>query len=174
MEKILAKYPRFTCVWHFTDCANLASIRKHGGLLSLAELTRRGIAVAAPGGNEWSHDADRRAGLDEYVHLSFIRQHPMLYAAQNSNGRIANPVWLRIKAAVILDENVRFAADIANKKGVELLDAGQAAAAIDFELLFGYANWKDPKINKRLQQAKKAEILVPNFVPIEQIINLSN
>ena len=82
-------------VWHFTDGANFASIQKHGGLLSYAELVRRGVVIPAAGGNDWSHEADAWAGVDEYVHLAFISNHPMLYLAKR-DGRITQPYWLKI------------------------------------------------------------------------------
>jgi hypothetical protein len=46
------------CVYHFTDERNIPLIRQNGGLLSLAELRRRGVEPPATGGNDWSHEAD--------------------------------------------------------------------------------------------------------------------
>jgi hypothetical protein len=62
---------RIPFLYHFTDRRNLDLIRKLGGLYPLAELQRRGITVPAPGGNEWSWDANGIKGFDEYVHLCF-------------------------------------------------------------------------------------------------------
>ncbi|MBA3243069.1 MAG: DUF4433 domain-containing protein [Acidobacteria bacterium] len=80
MKVVQAKGSHHSYFYHFTDTRNLASIAKYG-LLSLRQLSDRGIKVAAPGGNEWSHDADRHKGLDDHVHLCFMdehvrRQHP--------------------------------------------------------------------------------------------------
>src|SRR5687767_3527238 len=74
--------------YHFTDGKNLPSIQKHG-LLSMQELRRRNIQVPAPGGNEWSQDADIECGMDAYVHLTFIPNHPMEYPAKQE-GRITD------------------------------------------------------------------------------------
>ncbi len=84
MNTIIKNY-NFDGVWHFTDRANLDSIEKNKGLLSLGELERRGIEIPLPGGNEWSHDADRNKNLHEYVHLAFVDDHPMLFRAKEDN-----------------------------------------------------------------------------------------
>jgi len=69
--KVIQKYAKFDGVWHFTDRANLESIQQHG-LLSLAEAGRRNITIPVPGGNEWSHDADRKKGwTDMFIWLLF-------------------------------------------------------------------------------------------------------
>ena len=67
--------------------SNIESIKKNGGLLSLGALERRGIEIPVPGGNQWSHDADKMKGLHEYVHLAFVDDHPMLFRSKQE-GRI--------------------------------------------------------------------------------------
>jgi hypothetical protein len=169
MESIIQRYSRrFDGVWHFTDRSNLELIKEHG-LLSLAELERRGVLIPAPGGNEWSHDADKTRNLHEYVHLAFIDEHPMQYQAKK-DGRIENSIWLKIDVSVILMENVLFSADVSNKSGVRLLNAEQAATEIDFEVLFTYMDRRDPIIQDRRQNAKKSEILIPNMIPVDKIL----
>jgi len=167
--KVIQKYAKFDGVWHFTDRANLESIQQHG-LLSLAESGRRNITIPAPGGNEWSHNADRRKGLDEYVHLAFIRDHPMLYAAQNEESRILNPVWLKIELSVLSREDVLFTPDVANKRSIHTLTTQQATAQIDFDALFAYLDWTDPEVQRRRQAAKKSVRLMPNCIPWEKVV----
>src|SRR3954470_14809416 len=75
--EFIEKYMRGKCFYHFTDTRNIASIKSQGGLFSLRQLRQRGILPTAPGGNQWSHEADERLGLDSYVHLCFLDQHPM-------------------------------------------------------------------------------------------------
>jgi hypothetical protein len=43
MEAVIKEY-RIEAIWHFTDRANLDSIREHGGLFSLKQLEEKGIA----------------------------------------------------------------------------------------------------------------------------------
>lgn len=172
MKEIIDKY-KFDGIWHFTDKSNLGSIKEHGGLLSVAQAQEKKVAVPKPGGNEWSHDADRLKGVHQYVHLAFLDDHPMLYFAKN-DGRINEPVWLKIDASVLLDPNVRFTCDVSNKAGVEILTPSEAVDAIDFEVLFTYLDWKDPEIQARRRVAIKSEILIPDFVPIEKILGYKN
>jgi len=169
MKAVIQKYARFDAVWHFTDRANLESIRQHG-LLSLAETRRRNIAIPIPGGNARSHDADRKKGLDGYVRLAFIRDHPMLFVAQNYENRILNPVWLKMDLSVLFQDGVRFAPGIAYAADTPLLTAEQAAEQLDFDALFTYMDWTDSEVNRRRQAAKKSEILVPNCISWEKVM----
>jgi hypothetical protein len=168
MQSILTKY-KIEGIWHFTDAVNLKSIISNGGLLSLAELERRSIAIAKPGGNQWSHDADKYKGVHQYVHMSFLDDHPMQFAAKQ-DGRITDPIWIKIDPSILLDENVRFSCDVSNKSGVSVLTAVEAIEKIDFEVLFTRTDWKDPAIQKRLRAAQKSEILIPTMVPLSKLI----
>ena len=172
MRDILARY-KFDSIWHFTDKSNLELIKQHKGLLSLGEAERRGVEIPTPGGNDWSHDADRRKGLHEYVHLTFVDEHPMLFRAKQE-GRITEAIWLRIKSTIILEEGVRFCSDVSNKSGVDILDSNQAEQQIDFEVLFTYMDWRDSNIQARRQSTLKSEILVPRFIPIDQILGFKS
>jgi hypothetical protein len=171
MKNIIEKY-KISSVWHFTDLSNIEYIKQHG-LLSLAELKRREINVPVCGGNNWSHDADKVKGLDEFVHLAFIDDHPMLYRAKE-DGRIRNPIWMKIDISILLVEGVRFCADVSNKSGIPILSLDQATKEIDFDVLFTYMDWKDYEFQKRRQAAIKSEILIPSIIPIEKILGYKN
>lgn len=168
VQSILTKY-KIDAIWHFTDTANLDSIVSNGGLLSLAELERRGIAIAKPGGNQWSHDADKYKGVHQYVHMSFLDNHPMQFVAKQ-DGRVTDPIWIKIDSSILLDENVRFSCDVSNKSGVDVLTADEAIKKIDFEVLFTHTDWKDPVIQKRLRAAQKSEILIPTMVHLNKLL----
>ena len=172
METILNKY-KFDGIWHFTDRSNMELIQEHKGLLSLSELERRGIEIPNPGGNEWSHEADKSKGLDDYVHLAFIDDHPLLYLAKQG-GRITEPVWLKIQSSILLKEGVRFCSEISNKSSAVIIEAEAAKEQIDFEVLFTYMDWTDQEVQARRRVALKSEILVPGFVPIERILEIKN
>lgn len=168
MKDIIQKY-RIDGAWHFTDGANFDSIRQQGGLLPYAELARRGVVIPAAGGNDWSHDADARCGVDKYVHLAFISNHPMLYLAKN-DGRIKKPYWLRIDPSILLVDGIRFTREVANKAGVALMSPLEARDKIDWEVLFTKMDWKDPAVRARRTSAEKSQILIPGIVPIEKIL----
>lgn len=172
MNEIIKRY-RIRGVWHFTDSANIASIVKEGALLPLAELNRRRIKIPAPGGNQWSHDADALKGVDEYVHLAFTDDHPMLYRARQE-GRITNPVWLQVNSEILLHPDVRFCAEVSNKRGAEILSPQQALERLDFDVLYTYMDWRDPDIRSRRQTAVKCEILFPGAVPVSSIVGFKN
>lgn len=172
MRTIVKKY-NIEAIWHFTDKLNLDSIVEHNGLLSLSEIENRRTEIPVSGGNEWSHDADKRKGLHNYVHLAFVDDHPMLYVAKNER-RINNPIWLKIDPSILYEEGIRFCAEVSNKSGAIILDAMQAKDIIDFDVLFTYMKWQDPTINARRQSAIKSEILVPNYVPINKILGYKN
>lgn len=164
---------RITLLYHFTDRRNLPSIREHGGLYPIATLKKKNIKVVAPGGNEWSRDADGIKGMDAYVHLCFRNNHPMEYLARQE-GRIGDTIFLQIHPDVLTWDGVLFTGDVANKAGVETHTIEKARQIIDFEVLYTRTNWSDPKIQDRLQQAEKYEILVPKKIPLEMIRNLPN
>lgn len=172
MNTILTRY-KFDRIWHFTDRSNLELIEEYHGLLSLGEAERYGIEIPVPGGNKWSHDADKIKGLHEFVHLAFVDEHPMLFRAKQE-GRIPDPIWLEIKSSILLEEGVRFCSDVSNKSGVPILTADEAKGQIDFDVLFTYMDWSDPEIQARRQAAIKSEILIPNFIPIDKILSYKN
>src|ERR1700726_1329611 len=164
---------RITLLYHFTDRRNLSLIRDLGGLSPLAKLRKMKIEVPAPGGNEWSHDADGIAGMDKYVHLCFRPTHPMEYIAREE-GRIEDTIFLQIHPDVLLWDGVKFTADISNKSGVETHTIESAKTIIDFEVLSTRTNWASPAIQERLQQAERYEVLVPKRIPLKLIRNLPN
>jgi hypothetical protein len=92
---------RITSLYHFTDRRNLSLIRKLGGLYPMEHFRKRGAEVPAPGGNEWSRDADEFKGMDKYVHLCFRPSHPMEYVARKE-GRIGDTIFLHISPDVLL------------------------------------------------------------------------
>ena len=164
---------RITLLYHFTDRRNLPSIREKGGLYPMAKLKKKEIEVIAPGGNEWSKDADGMKGMDAYVHLCFRNNHPMEYLARQE-GRIKDTIFLQIHPDVMTWDGVLFTDDVANKRGVETHTIAVARKLIDFEVLYTRTDWSDPKIQARLQQAEKYEILIPKKIPLEMIRNLPN
>ena len=173
MKSTINKYPKFDSVWHFTDKSNVQTIKEQGGLCSLRVIREFNINVSRPGGNDWSHDADLSKGMDDFVHLAFIKDHPMLFCAMR-DGRILEPVWFKIDRSVILEPTTRFTAAVSNKSGVDKLNQDEAEEQIDFEALFTYMNWDDPNTKARCQVARKAEILVQDFISWDKIIGMEN
>jgi hypothetical protein len=168
--KQLLQIPR---LFHFTDRRNLPLIRELGGLYPLAELSKRGIKIPAPGGNEWSRDADALKGMGQYVHLCFRGNHPMEYLARKE-GRIADSIFLEIHPSVLQFPGVMLTPDVSNKASVEAIPIAEAATIIDYPVLYTRTDWTDPVIQERLKAAEKCEVLVPTFIPLELIRNASD
>jgi ssDNA thymidine ADP-ribosyltransferase, DarT len=173
METIIEKY-KINGIWHFTDRLNLKLIEEHGGLLPLKVLNDKGINIPVPGGNQWSQDADKRKGVDKYVHLCFLRNHPMQFLAVQE-GRIKDPIWLKIDMFAMLAPEVKFTLEVSNKSGAQLLSHSEAVNEIDFEILFTFIDWRGkPEIHERRKAAEKSEILIPDKVPIDKILGYKN
>ena len=162
-----------TALYHFTDQRNLPLIRKLGGLYSWAKLCEMEVDIPCPGGNKWSHEADARKGVDRYIHLCLKPKHPMEYRAREE-GRIEKSIFLHIHPDVLELGSVKFTPDVSNKSGVAVYSIEEARELIDFEVLYTRTEWRDPKIQERLQRAEKCEILVPDHIRLEHIRNLSN
>jgi len=161
-------------LFHFTDRRNLPSIQTAGGLFSYALLKEKKIEIPAPGGNDWSHEADAYKNMDKYVHLCLRPTHPMEHVAR-VDGRIVSSIFLSIHPDVLGIHGVRFTAGVSNKADVQTHSVEDAMAIIDFDMLYGgWKDWNDPAIQARLQQVEKYEILVPDTIPFERILNFPN
>lgn len=155
-----------TCFYHFTDTRNLASIRAHGGLLPWSHLKGK---VPAPGGNDWSHDADALKGQDQFVHLCFLPEHPMEFVAKR-DGRILESRFLRVDSSIIHTPGIQFCPDVGNKAGVPMLDLADAVSQMDFDIIAAAHNrWLDPPLFERKRAACKYELLVPCKIPLALI-----
>ncbi len=146
-------------IWHFTDISNLESIAKYG-LLSLHEILEKSID-ARFGADSLSHSLDRRYGLDEYVHLAFIKDHPMYHNALK-RGSIQHAIWIELDLKILLDDNVKFSDEVANKSGVKPFDHTRVEEKIDFNKMFHKDFWTRV-------EARKAEIMIPDKIDIRYI-----
>jgi ssDNA thymidine ADP-ribosyltransferase, DarT len=167
--KLLQNCALHRCFYHFTDTRNLALIRQHG-LLSRAELNRRAIDIPAPGGNLWSIEADARRGMDAFVHLCFLSEHPMEYQARQ-DGRIQQSFFLQIKPEVILLPGVQMSPGVANKSGAVALPPEKMLPQLDLEVIYTKTDWKQKSVQERRMAAKKYELLVPTHVPTTFFMN---
>lgn len=167
LHEILAAKNRV--FYHFTDTRNLPSIRQHG-LLSMHQLRERRIIVA-PGGNDWSLDADKRTGMDRFVHLCFFEDHPMEYVAKKE-GRIEKTRFLRVDPRVITMEGVLISTEVSNKAGVLPRPADEMVNELDLEVIYTRTDWKDPKVQARLRAAQKCELLVPEHIAVKLLRNV--
>ena len=124
-------------LYHFTDLANLPSIREYG-LLPLRELRARGIRPPKPGGNELSHNLDKHRSLDAYVHLCFKANHDMEKSARRE-GRIGETRFLRIDVEVLRFQGVLGCPMVANGNDAvgQIKPIEEALEVIDLDVLYG-------------------------------------
>jgi len=125
------------------------------------------IEVSRYGANYSSHVQDFKKGLHKYVHLSFIKDHPMYHTAK-SDGRITDPIWIEIDLSAMSNENTLFSNMLANTHNADIFNAEYLKEKIDFETIL-YE--KDFYIRK---EARKAEIMVLNEISIDNIKGIHN
>lgn len=82
----------------------------------MGRLRTEGISISKPGGSLDSRNLDKRDNLQNFVRVSFVREHPMMYVAMN-DGRISNPVVLEIDPEVIYWQDSLYADRNATKNG---------------------------------------------------------
>ncbi len=160
-----------TKLYHFTDRRNLKSIVEHGGLVSWGDACDRDMSIAAPGGSDTSHSLDRRMGLEYYVRLSFIPDHPMMHVAMN-DGRIDDPVILEIDPQVAYLGGSKFSDRNAARAtaGVKVGDSLSDLRNLRFNL-FNKSYFDLDSDEKPYYQA---EVLVFHEVPLCYIRNITS
>ena len=169
--KLYRKYLKrknINCVYHFTDRQNLQSIIDNGGLLSLKTCRENGIVIRKPGGNDLSHSLDKRAGLDDYIRLSFTPNHPMMYFAMN-DGRINNPTVLQINQEVIYWLNSKYSDDNATNRTAKIGTEFKSLPLAEIEKIKKIDYFDSPEEFKKYYQA---EILVKKKIPLKYIENI--
>lgn len=168
--KKLIEQHHITTLYHFTDRENLESIIKNGGLYSWADCSQKGISISKPGGSLDSRNLDKRDNLQNFVRVSFVREHPMMYVAMN-DGRISNPVVLEIDPEVIYWQDSLYADRNATKNGALV-----GSSIDDFSQLH-FNSFKAKKhfdLDADEQKFYQAEVLVKNHIPLQFIKNIGN
>ena len=168
--KKLIEQHHITTLYHVTDRENLESIIKNGGLYSWADCEQKGISISKPGGSLDSRNLDKRDNLQNFVRVSFVREHPMMYVAMN-DGRISNPVVLEIDPEVIYWQDSLYADRNATKNGALV-----GSSIDDFSQLH-FNSFKAKKhfdLDADEQKFYQAEVLVKNHIPLQFIKNIGN
>lgn len=157
-------------LYHFTDRENIESIIQNGGLYSWTDCEKRGISIPKPGGTmDLSRSLDSRDGLQHYVHLSFVKDHPMMFVAMNE-GRISNPVILEIDIDAALLEDSLYADRNTTKNGANVGGNVRDLEAIHYDVFKKrYFDLDDDD-----KTYYKAEVLVKNHIPLSAITNICN
>lgn len=166
--QIALQQHNITKLYHFTDKANLPSIKQYGGLYSWDYCSRNNITIPKPGGSPTSWILDKGKGLQNFVRVSFVKDHPMLFVARN-DGRIENPVVLEIKLDVIYLKNTKYANQNAAKNGVIADGSFEQFNSINFPIL--RRRYFDLSTDEKPYY--QAEVLILEKIPIEYITNIN-
>lgn len=152
-----------THLYHFTDRRNLRSIRMHG-LMSWKELEKNDVE-AIHGGNRVSKDLDERAGLQDYVRLSFTPKHPMMFVCKK-DGRIKDPIVIQIPIDVCASEGTRFCdINAACNEARVGLSAHEVFEDFDFEIF----NKSYFNLDKSEKKHFQAEVLLRKRIPYDEM-----
>ena len=158
-----------TTLYHFTDRENIASIKEYGGLYSWDYCDKNDIVIPYQGGDSLSKELDMRYSLQDYVRLSFVRNHPMMFVALNK-GRLQDPVILTISLDVCYFAETRFANMNATKTGHRQGKNIDDLQAIHFNTVKQLKHFDLDESEKPYFQA---EILVKTWIPIKHITNIN-
>ena len=157
-----------TQLYHFTDKANIKSIKECGGLYSWHYLQKNNIDISFPGGDTLSRDLDRRYSLEDFVRVSFTTNHPMMFVKFNEK-KIINPVILKIAPAVCLLQETMFSDMNATRTGHKSGSKIEDFKRIKFSIV------RQPNhFNLGEDEAKyyQAEVMVKTWIPAEFILNI--
>jgi hypothetical protein len=117
-----------------------------------------------------SRQLDCQYGLQDYVRVSFTEKHPMMFFSKKE-GRIQNPVILKISLDVAYFANTRFANMNATKTGHRQGVSLDDLKAIHFETVKLQNHFDLDDSEKSYYQA---ELLIKTWIPIEYITNINN
>lgn len=156
-------------LYHFTDKENIASIINTNGLLSFKNCNKYDICINRTGGDEISLRLDSEKGLNNYIRLSFCKDHPMLHIAMK-DGRIKIPVVLEVSPDVIFFKYTKFSNQNAIKSGVVVGETIDIFSGIKFDL-FKNRYFDIPEYMRPFYQA---EVLVLKSIPNKYILNIND
>jgi hypothetical protein len=156
-------------LYHFTDQSNLKSIKDNGGLFSWHYCDRNNIVIPMTGNSALGRSLDLQFGLEDYVRLSFIKDHPMKYVAIDE-GRITKPYLLNVSTEVCYFENTKFSDMNAADKRHKNEDSANFLSTLKFNLF----EKKYFDLNAIEKKQYQAEVLIKTWIPAEYITNLND
>jgi hypothetical protein len=112
--------------------------------------------------DDLSRKLDAKAGLENFVRLSFCSNHPMMHVAKKE-GRISDPVILKIDLDALLRPGILFCDVNATKRGASLADRPNH---VRFDVVKAQSVFAVPTAVRDFYQA---EVLIPSPLPPELI-----
>ena len=156
------------CLHHFTDASNLSSICYHEGLLSLVAQRKQSVICSNHLSDDRSRDLDASNGLDKYVHLAFHKDHSMLRHARPRS--LSGIALLKVSTSVMYLPGVLFTKDVANQSANPAqFSMDKLDEVADLEAMYPRGTPRRYDLDTSLGKWKRAEVLVPSFVPMNLI-----
>lgn len=137
-------------------------------MFSWSHCEKNGINIKEPGGSQLSRNLDSNKGLEDYVRLSFTRNHPMMFVQPHRN---RDHIILEIDPEVLFWQSTLYANRNATSNDVIIGNGLEYFNNIDLSLFKHPNHFGVPEDKRRYYQA---EILVKNNLPIEFIKNINN
>lgn len=152
-------------LYHFTDVSNIESIKRYG-LISNRTIRESNFHVKYSS-TASSRNADTQMGLDDFVRLSFVKTHPMLYTAMTSQG--VHPVIIEINPLIALMPQVYFSDKNALRTGANIGDTYADLNKVRFDIVLGSKAYYDLSLEEK--RSYQAEILVKERIGPEFFLN---
>ena len=165
VEQILKEH-KIDRLYHSTATANIDSIKKHKGLLSIKRLQEQKCAVTFAS-SESSRFIDSQKGIADYVHLSFESYYPMMKKAV-LNGTLSNYTMLIISPVVALLKDTMFTEMNLVTTNVMPTSEINVLERIPFGNFHNKHYWL---LSENDKKSYMAEVLVKGCVPSNVIIN---
>ena len=163
----ILKRNKISKLYHFTDRKNLDSIKKYG-LLSAEEVNRQGV-YPRYASSESSRARDSRMGISDYVRLSFVKNHPMMFTAMTAYG--LNPIILEINPLIALMPKVFFSDKNTLRTGAQIGPSASDLEKVKFDVI--QANKAYYELSDLMaKDAYQAEVLIKKRIGPEMILNI--
>lgn len=163
----ILKRHKVSKLYHFTDKKNLDSIKKYG-LLSADEVNRQGLHPRYAS-SEGSRDTDSRMGISDYVRLSFVKSHPMMFTAMTAYS--IEPVILEINPLIALMPDVFFSNKNTLRAGAQIGPDASDLEKVDFNVVQSGTAYYDLH-DLAAKDAYQAEVLIKKRIGPEFIMNI--
>lgn len=95
----------------------------------------------------------------------------MEYRARE-DGRVVETKFIGVSPDVLKADGVMFSDDVSNKVGIVVRPLAEIDNFVDHDVIYKWADFKDPTVRDRMQVMKKFEILVPNRIAPELLTGL--
>jgi hypothetical protein len=127
-----------------------------------------GISVSYSS-SSFSRTIDLNKDISNYVHLSYERTHPMLFVAL-AEGRLYDYIILEINPTVIFEQGTKFSNMNAAKSSATISQDINFILNIPFER---FHNRKYYLLSDEDKDWYQSEVLVKNYIPTSQILNMN-